>query len=230
MEYSLNDLDKGIYYFLTLNSDRKFSLSEVRDGLISEKIIPALDLCFNMDKFKETCYTLPNKFNNVSFDGYYLSFSKKNKLTEIEDILNDPSKYAQVRFDTPYYNDLSILHVLCDSGRSDLLDKIHESKYNVNLYVRDSQNRTPFDLIKNDDVNTLRSVSRMLYDQNLSTQNYLINELKNSNNLLKSVNNKLSQQLSDIKEEYSMKFNLLIGATTSVIVSYVGYHLYTSLF
>ena len=69
MEYNLQDLDKAIFYYLSLYKDQPRSISQIFSGLETENIIPEFknrnEHNLNVIKLKTSCHIMNDKFKTI---------------------------------------------------------------------------------------------------------------------------------------------------------------------
>merc|ERR1711871_375304 len=69
MEYTIDNLDKAVFYYLSNNQNTPKSINSIFNGLCQENIVPELNNKENHDinviKLKSLCYLMDTKFQNI---------------------------------------------------------------------------------------------------------------------------------------------------------------------
>jgi len=218
MQYDYSDLDRAIYYVLTLNPDKPMSKNEIIDKLNSENALGIhifRGAQFDIDGYFNKCLDkMVKTYKNITVsDGKYvynLKSTPKFDLKKIETIIKYPNQFPDIKFDTIYQHGQTILHILCMENRYDLLEKL-DASFNLNFFVKNEIDQTVFDIIDtniNENEKTLmhkkllKLVSKQLneistnYTSEIKTLNTI---LQNKNNTLVAKNNKLENDVAFYK-------------------------------
>ena len=216
MQYNYSDLDKAIYYILTLNPDKQLSKDEIMDKVNSENVInihifrgSQFDIYFNecLNKMIETYKNV-----TVSDDKYTYNLKSEQKfdLKKIEIIVKYPDQFPDVKFDTIYQHGQTILHILCMENRYDLLEKL-DASFNLNFFVKNEFDQTVFDVV---DTNVRGTLMYKILSKLVSKQSKEINtsdtlEIKTLNTLLQNKNNALVRTNNKLKNDVTFYKKLL---------------------
>jgi hypothetical protein len=117
MEYSIEQLDAAILYYLSTNANIAMSIKKIYNDICEEKICP--DLYdqrlkeINKIKFTTICHTMDSRFTNLhkyfSNGTLYLMFSTRNKddvLKSFFDNTNKVDEIANNQMEVPEYCDI----------------------------------------------------------------------------------------------------------------------------
>ena len=161
MEYDITDteLPKAVLYFLSLHPNEHFTTYEIHQRLFFDKICLKLKnngagrVCVQV-----ACKNALKEYNGIKCthgDTYYLDIPSKVKYNfdEIENIVNNPSEYSHISFDGPYKDDetQTLLHIICENNRLDLLKKISK-EFDINFLVTNASGQSLADVIPQNDM------------------------------------------------------------------------------
>lgn len=178
MQYSIDQVDKAIYYYLTLHKDDAISTHKIFDALCKEDICPDLKNYANKDInkiiFTTECHIIEHKYDDIykllKGNTLYLVFTSKSKqdavlkhssLDDLQEPVEKPLSiinYMLTRNDWPTnysftekYNETdSILHIVCKEGVRQLLKQLLQN-FNVNINSVNSLGQTLKDVLPRND-------------------------------------------------------------------------------
>ena len=202
MEYPLSELPKAIYYFLSLHPNESFTFKNLRQNLTNEKIcteyLPHTSYADGEMFWECACNTVRDTYENIKFENKRISLNiksdKKYDMSLIESIVNDPASYPSVSYDMPYDDDnQTILHILCQEGRIDLLRKLNNN-FDLNLYTVNKNGQHLDEVIPptSEGIETMKTLfkllcenhnSKMLAMKRLNTQLTLAMKIEKEKNL-----------------------------------------------
>ncbi len=149
---------------------------------------------------------------------YNLCNVPKFNMKQIEDVVANPQKYPEIKFDTIYEHGQTILHILCIENRQDLLEKIGSS-FNINFFAKNESDQTLFDVIsvKTDISSQLlyKMLLKLMTDQMREIKDSGLSSIKTKNTLLQEQNNKLFnenrilQKQTDNYKTYMMSISVI---------------------
>ena len=230
MEYPLSELPKAIYYFLTLHPNECFTFKDLRHNLMNENICTEfLPYVSHADRdifWEHSCNTVCNTYENIKFENRKISLNipseQKYDMKLIENIINNPISYTSVLYDIPYDDsDQTILHILCQEGRIDLLRKL-SNNFDLNLYAVNRNGQYIDEVIPStsEGIKTMKTLFKLLrenHNSKLLNMKKLNTQLTLAMNIEKEKSSKLKKSL----DTYIVIRNLfvaLIVLVFSVIV------------
>ena len=158
MQYSLEQIDEAIYYYLTLNQNTLKTTDQIYLGLIDENICPELKHKYDENLFRSICEDLNTKFDSIvktmQDQTIFLKFIEKPVFKTIEDELF-------------YY---------CEKSDLATCEIILSDPNNIIDYDYKSDGKTFYDVLAHNDIGF--SICKKLI---LNKSNIKVNELRNSN-------------------------------------------------
>lgn len=201
MQYqcSYSDIEKGICYFLTTNSNQKFSSSEILTRMLTDKICPELNSRVNNIQYKlefdEKCNNASRLFSKIKRTGNYYSFSTENPidLEIVKAIALSPSDYPTISFDSVYAEGETILHILCLNGLYHYIDTVSQS-FQINPHMKNEAGQTLFDVVPStqDGHQTFKTLFNIFLTQEVVRTESRLNTVKESNMALTKKNGELA--------------------------------------
>lgn len=244
MEYSINDLPKAVYYVLSLNRNKMFTMSQLYSEILSSDCCPDFSKTSFFSRSMENtlsnaCLEAMKTWKNIVFDGKYCSLQMEDSydIEEIRKMVKEPLLYDDFSLDRPYYGGQTILHILCKEGDSDLLDELSRT-FQINVMTKNDKGQSLLDVIPVDKQETMRTLFRITLNQMRDIQNLAISEIKSKNtdllkkndSLIKS-NDRLHYDLLVLKNKnrslenkiYALYFLMfLVSAIVSVVNAYMS--------
>ncbi len=232
MEYNLEDLDKAIFYYLSLNRDKPKSTNQIFNALIDQDIVPSLkkkkDHSVNVIKIRSLCHVMDNKFKPIQkiykLGNLHLIYSDKN-INEVEDISFEEStlnskeelNYDDIIKDLVKHSDnypyIQIndtidgknppLHLSCNIEDPKYLKGLLDH-YNVDIDIKNSSNKTALEIAKD---NKFTDHVMILQDYNHSQ---IINKLKTVNQKLQSEYTMQTEQANFLRTEINKRSSYLL--------------------
>jgi hypothetical protein len=231
MEYNLEDLDKAIFYYLSLNRDIPKSIHQIFNALIKEDIVPSLkdkkDHSVNVIKIRSLCHVMDNKFKPIQKIyklGYlHLIYSDKNINVEdisfeetniadseelnyddiITDLVTHSEEYPYIQINDTIDGKNPPLHLSCDMEDTKYLKGLLDH-YNVDTDIKNSSNMTALEIAKE---NKFTDHVIILQDYN---HNQIINKLKTVNQKLQSEYTMQTQQANFLRTEIDKRSSYLL--------------------
>lgn len=229
MEYELDDLYKAVYFTLSLNKNKRFTMTELYDEIVTNGSCPELTRSYytrSNTLLSDACQKTSRTYQNVHFDGSkcHLSVCDEYDMDEIKRIIKNPGLYS-FGLDKPYHNGQTILHILCKEGQSELLDELSKS-FNIDVTIKNELGQSMLDVIPNDKQDVTKTLFKIVLNQIRDTQNSAITEIKTKNTQLLEVNNNLHNEIISLKEhkrytdaKLNMVLMLLVGMVGLFVTS-----------
>lgn len=205
MEYPLSQLDKAVYFTLTLNPNSRFSLDELRSEICSNGTCPDFSCKYftrtENDRLADACLDASTTWNNVFFNGTdcYLKIDDKYDMLEIEKMIRSPHLHTELSLDRPYCSGQTIPHILCIEGNSSLLDELSKS-FQINVMSKNEKGQTLLDVIPNEKHETMKTLIRIAINQMRDVQNTAILEIKSKNTDLLKANSSMRNELVSLRD------------------------------
>jgi hypothetical protein len=211
MEYSLFELEKAVYYTLTLNPNIQFSLDDLRNEIGSKGSCPDFSSKYNtrseMDRLENACANASSIYNNVCFNGTscYLRIADKYDMMEIEKMIRSPHAYGDLSLDKPYCAGQTIPHILCIEGNSTLLDELSKS-FQINVMTKNEKGQTLLDVIPSEKQETMKTLVKIAINQMRDAQNIAISEIRSKNTDLLKANSSMRNEIASLRD-YKTQMN-----------------------
>lgn len=237
MEYSIDQVDKAIYYYLSTNPNVSVSINKLYDELIKEDICPDLKNPNKRDLhktiFTTRCHTLHNNYNCVK-QSYkrnvlYLMFTKSDE--DIKFPISYTDNLENITFSSPiellenifnykmqdtiqlcdYYNETdTLLHSVCREGNLKLLEDI-KKQFSIDIDLKNKFGETLIDVIPPtpDGLKIQKLLLEDKYEKILLDKNYENLNLKKTNTRYINEINKLKQQVNSNGYMYALVYTIV---------------------
>lgn len=233
MEYNYRDLDNAVHYILTLHPNVKFTPEDMMNEIRLEDVCPELCTKARTRAGKAECLDdIRNSMMNISTRSGIVYKHGRCQLKEnnfdikkIQNIIKTPQAYPQVKFDEPYENGDSILHILCREGEYELLEELARS-FNINVQTFNNKGENLVDVVPPENQEVLRSLVKIMLNQMREQQNSALTEAKMRNTDLMTANSCLSNEIVRLKRQNTNMNNRLeffYITMIFIIVSAIGY-------
>jgi CRISPR/Cas system CSM-associated protein Csm4 (group 5 of RAMP superfamily) len=176
-EYTINELDKAIFYYLSINElDVPISISTIYNNLHTENICPELynleNIKINKIRFTTICHTITEKYDNVyklyENDSMYLMLSSKKDIEKIKYAVTDDFKNF-INYEQLFKNILNENN--CNNYEkleTIILDKFNEHDTMLHIICRNGYENLLNDILNtycvDFDTNILNSLDETLMD------------------------------------------------------------------
>jgi hypothetical protein len=165
MEYTIDQIDDAIYYYLTCNNGKLFTSTQIYNGICNEKICVDLTKDFNKEanklKFMNACHSLDSKYEDVTkrmTNGVLtLGFNCKTAIGLSEpEIFNtmfscdDWSQSLGYGIDTFYDGNDTVIHLVCRRGNKRVLSKIMKT-FEIDPHMKNNEGKTLIDVLPKDE-------------------------------------------------------------------------------
>lgn len=230
MEFTSDKIQDAIYYVLTINPNKTFTIDDLCTVIKCDNICNsffAKNGGYNTRSssllFKEHCKSLPENFTNVSFDGTYYSFKQTElqyDINKIETIVNtflESSDNIDFDFHKIYQKGQSVLHILCILNKQELLSKLSDMIV-IDFDTPNNEGQTLYQVT--DNLDFLNFLIKLTLKQYKEQRDYVICDLKMRNTELSNKNEELENNiytLSENKRSHIM-FNILFFAISAYSV------------
>lgn len=228
MEFSRNNLSDAVYYILTLNPNKKFSLAEMINKLDSENACPEfsnqslymtrssrIKINEELDRAM-TDATL--KYNNVHYSDGLCYLKQRNKHVEfIEPSIKTEVEKSSINIESLEYDGDSLLHLLCRNSETELLETISKY-YEINVNKSNSKGESLLDVVSDDDTKTLKTLIKILLKQH-ELSNVTTKEYARFNASLNDENTTLLSKLIKLSDKHETLMTKLVD-TQELLAKY----------
>ena len=241
MEYTIENLDKAVFYYLSNNQDTPKSINNIYNGLCQENIVPELNNRKNHDinviKLKSLCYFLDNKFQNIhklhSEGILHLVCTKKKdfifnenenidkeeiKINDYNNIVNDvvknPNQYPYLQFNDTLSVTDNLLHLCCKFKDPKYLSNLLEN-YDVDIDIKNGENKKAIEIVTESNYTEHAIILKEYH------YNKILNNLKSVNQKLQTEFTMQTSQAKFLREENLKKSSFLITQWCLMICAYM---------
>ena len=244
MEYTIENLDKAVFYYLSNNQDKPKSINNIFNGLCEDNIVPELNNRNNHDinliKLKSLCYLMDNKFQNIHklyTKGILHLVCSNNKdiilekTTDIEkeneeeikitdyniivkDVVKNPHEYPYLQINDTISEKDNPLHFCCTFEDPKYLSNLLEN-YDVDIDIKNGLNKRAIEIVKESNF-TEHAILLKEYHYNK-----VLNNLKHVNQKLQTEFTMQTTQAKFLREENLKKSTFLITQWCLMICAYM---------
>ena len=239
MEYNLQDIDKAIFYYLSLYKDQPKSISQIFTGLETDDIVLEFknrnEHNLNVIKLKTSCHIMNDKFKPIHkiFIKGVLHLVYTDNINDIDrtldnisdletdfdfkeivkDITLNPLNYPHININNTIDEMDTPLHICCQIEDSNYLEKLLDY-YDIDTNIKNASNQKAIDIaISNNFSNHVNLINTYHY-------NKIITNLKNINQKVQAEHNLQTEQTTYLRNQMDILSDHLISLWSLMIVLY----------
>ncbi|VVU94661.1 hypothetical protein CPAV1605_386 [seawater metagenome] len=242
MEYTLENLDKAVFYYLSINKESPKTVNQIFHGLTDQEIVPELkerkSHSINVIKVKSLCHLMDDKYkpihkifdkgtlhlvysdkevNDILIDNNLEVEDSENEVDYdevIKDLAHNPQTYPYIQINDTLDGKNTAFHMCCKIDDSKYLKSLLEN-YEVDMDIRNGDNLKGLDIVKQNNFGDHIILIKDHY------YNRIITNLKNVNQKLQTEYAMQTDQADFLRRENIKKSNYLITMWTLMICSYL---------
>ena len=168
MNYSRNNLSDAVYDVLLLHKNKKLTLENIHNEIIDKNLCDELVNYFSNNMSREilkACIEAQENWKNIIHENEYWYLDlPPYKLDEVIQKVHTLTNQHELEELIPEYGNNSLLHILCREGKYNLLKDL-SLKYNIELSLRNKENKTLFNIILKNDKETMITLYEIQLNQ-----------------------------------------------------------------
>jgi len=205
MEFPSDQIEKAVYYVLTLNPNKTLTFDELYDLTKREKVCPSFFDTSSKTTFKNKCLNISKLYDHIETHNETMRFKIKNEYEDLD--LMSLINSSDIKFDAPYRNGQSILHILCLLGRTDLLEVL-ANNFELNFNTTNNEGKTLMNI--SDDPKILRTIHELSVKQLEQKYKHEQYDLKLTNSKLLKSNTVLLVELKNIDDRQNCAISMIL--------------------